>query len=314
MRVGASPVVLAFIAAAALLLAGQLLSPGFASGAQVINLLVVGSFLGIAAAGQNLVVIGGGGGIDLSVGHVMTLGAIVGGNIVNGQDGRTLFALGVVLAGMFAVGALNGLGVTFLRIPPLVMTLGMSGVIQGLILYMTRGAKVGSATPGMVALITGQWLFGVPGILFIWLGFAVLMVLLLRNTRYGIDLYAVGANETVAYLSGTPVRLTRVLTYGLCGMIAGLSGFLMLGYTKTVYMSLGHAYTLPSIIAVVIGGTALAGGKGGYVGTVAGAIVLTLLKAVLITLNIEEFGRQIIFGVTLIILMLAYGRDKKLRA
>ncbi|MBN1672698.1 MAG: ABC transporter permease [Kiritimatiellae bacterium] len=308
-----NPVVLAFLIAGAMLAFGECLNPGFAKRSQIIEILVVASFLGIAAGGQNLVILGGGGGIDLSVGHVMTLGAILAGNVAMGRDSHTALALLVVVGVTFALGALNGVGVTFFRIPPLVMTLGMAGTIQGAMLHMTRGAKVGRASPFMIELAAGQWVLGIPGILFIWALFALAFFFLLRNTRYGINLYAVGANETVAQLSGVRVGALRVLTYGLSAMIAGLVGFLMLGRTATVYVSLGHRYTLPSIIAVVIGGTALAGGKGGYIGTIAGALILTLLQAILTTMRIEEFGRQIIFGATLIALMFAYGRQRRLR-
>jgi len=110
-----------------------------------------------------------------------------------------------------------------------------------------------------------------------------------------------------------PVRRTRTLLFALSGFFAGVTGILLLGYTNYVFVGAGDQYMLPSIIAVVIGGTSLAGGSGGYVGTMAGAVVLVLLQSILTTLNISPSGRQIVFGVTLLALMLLYGRQRRLR-
>jgi ribose transport system permease protein len=244
----------------------------------------------------------------------MTLGAIIGGNIVDGTNSYMVVALVAVLASCFLIGVVNGVGVTTFNVPPLVMTLAMGGVVRGIILYITRGAQVGTASPFMVSLVNNRWFLGIPGVLFLWAAFTAIMIYLLRNTRYGISLFAIGANEPAARLSGVAVKNMKVVTFGLSSLIAGFTGFLMLGFTKTVYNTMGDWYTLPSVIAVVIGGTALSGGIGGYSGTVAGAIVLILLRSLLTTLNIPEFGREIIFGLVLVGLMFAYGRQKRLRA
>ena len=113
--------------------------------------------------------------------------------------------------------------------------------------------------------------------------------------------------------AGVPVPFTRIMLFGLSGLLAGLAGFLILGYTANVFIGVGTQYVLPSVIAVVIGGTSLAGGSGTYSGTMAGAILLILLQSILTTLEIEPFGRQIIFGATLLVLMLVYGRQRRLR-
>jgi ribose transport system permease protein len=156
-------------------------------------------------------------------------------------------------------------------------------------------------------------IFGLPGILFIWVLVGIALSLVLRRTTFGFNVYAIGANEAAAALAGVPVRRTRALLFALSGFFSGLTGILLLGYTEYVFVGAGDQYMLPSIIAVVIGGTSLAGGSGGYVGTMAGAIVLILLQSILTTLNIPPFGRQIVFGVTLLGLMLLYGRQRRLR-
>jgi ribose transport system permease protein len=308
------PLVIALAVILLLLAFGQAISPGFAGPRQVVGQLVIAALLGMVAAGQNLVILGGREGIDLSVGGMIGLGALIAGNLMQGQDSGILPAFAAVVAATFALGAVNGLGVTLLRIPPLVMTLGMAGVLQGLLVVLTRGQPSGNAAPGLVAFVTRPLVLGLPGILFVWLAVGAAMWLLLRRTAFGLRIFAIGTNEEAAALSGVAVARTRTLLFGLSGMFAGLAGFLVLGYTGNVFIGVGNQYVLPSIIAVVIGGTSLAGGSGGYWGTMAGAIVLVLLQSILTTLAIEPFGRQIIFGLALLGLMLFYGRQRRLRA
>ncbi|HET8729032.1 MAG TPA: ABC transporter permease [Alphaproteobacteria bacterium] len=308
------PLAIAFIAIVLMLVVGELVSPGFASPRQIIRQLVIAALLGIVAAGQNLVILGGREGIDLSVGGLISLGALVAGNVMQADNSMILPALAATLAVTFAIGVVNGLGATVMRIPPLVMTLGMAGVLQGALVLLTRGRPSGRSAPMLGDFINDPLVLGIPGILFIWAALGAALVFFLRRTSFGLKIYAVGTNEEAAHLAGVAVRRTRILLFGLSGMFAGLAGFFVLGYTSSVFIGVGNQYVLPSIIAVVIGGTSLAGGIGGYVGTMAGAVVLVLLQSILTTLNIEPFGRQIIFGATLLVLMLFYGRQRKLRA
>lgn len=308
-----SPGVIAYGLVLVLFVVGELLSPGFFSTSQVLNVLRVASFLGIVAAGQTLVVLSGGEGIDLSVGAVMSLAAVMTAHITQGRDAYVLQALAQVLAVGFALGAVNGVGVAFLRIPPLVMTLGMSGVVQGLTLLYTQGIPKGRAAPILNEIVTSPWIAGIPGILVIWLALAVLMAVLLGRTSFGRRLYAIGANRRAAALSGISVRPMLVAIYGASGMLAALAGFLFVGYTTTVFLDIGGDYVLRSVAAVVVGGTSLAGGMGSYAGTVAGSIVLTLLQSILTTLRMGEAARQVIHGLVLVLLLAAYGRQRALR-
>jgi ribose transport system permease protein len=307
------PLSIAVIAILALLLAGELLSPGFASPRQVVTLLTIAALLGVVAAGQNLVILGGREGIDLSVGGIISFAAFLAGNIMQQQDAYLAQALVLVLGVSFLIGLVTGLGVTLLRIPPLVMTLGMLGVVQGGLVLLTRGVPSGRAAPALSRIVSDPVLFGLPGILFIWIVVGVALTVMLRRTTFGFNVYAIGTNEPAAALAGVPVRRTRALLFALSGVLSGLTGILLLGYTEYVFVGAGDQYMLPSIIAVVIGGTSLAGGSGGYVGTMAGAILLVLVQSILTTLNIPPFGRQIVFGVTLLALMLLYGRQRRLR-
>jgi ribose transport system permease protein len=306
------PLTIEAIAIVLLLAVGEALSPGFASPRQIVNQLMIAALLGVAAAGQNLVILCGREGIDLSVGSVISFGAFLGGNIMQQHDANLLFAIAAVFAATFLIGLMNGVGVTLLRIPPLVMTLGMLGVVNGLLVVLTRGIPSGRAAP-LLTQVVQPLALGVPSIVFIWLTIGGIMALTLRRTTFGLNIYAIGANEDAAALAGVPVRRTRTLAFALSGLFSGIAGILLLGYTGNVFVGAGDQYMLPSIIAVVIGGTSLAGGSGAYWGTMAGAIFLVVLQSILTTLNIPPFGRQIIYGAVLLALMLFYGRQRRLR-
>ena len=307
------PMVIPCLLIVILLILGETASPGFASPGQIIKLLTLAALLGIVAAGQNLVILGGREGIDLSVGAVISFGAVIAGNIMQGADSMVVPAiLGAAGAGL-GIGLLNGIGVTILRIPPLVMTLGMLGVVQGALVAMTRGIPSGNAAPALANFITQPVLVGIPGILFVWIGVGLIMAWLLFRTAFGYRIYAIGTNERAARLTGVSVWRMRICLFGLSGFFAGLTSVFVLGYTGNSFIGVGDQYMLPSIIAVVLGGTPLSGGQGSYTGTMAGAFLLVILQSILITLQMEEFGRQVVFGITLLVLMLFYGRQRRLR-
>ena len=313
-RLHLSPPAIALILALGLFVLGGIVRPGFASYPLAINILRLAAFLGIVAAGQTLVIIGGGEGIDLSVGAVVTLGAILVYRVSNGSDSMMLPALALALAVGAAIGLVNGFGVTLLRIPPLVMTLGMAGVVQGLILVVTQGVLNGGTAPLNSLLVSNSLAFGIPGVVLVWILIGVLLWMLLERTRYGKQLFAIGVNRSSARLSGVHVPAVLVLTYALSGMLAALGGFVLLGYIQRVFLNLGDTYTLPSVAAVVVGGTLLAGGEGGYLGTMAGALVLTILTSLLTTLQLPESTREVVYGITLLLLLSAYGRQRRLRS
>jgi ribose transport system permease protein len=292
---------------------GGLIQPGFVNVDQAINIVRLAAFLGIIAAGQTLVIISGGEGIDLSVGAVVTLSAIIVYRVVNGEDGRVIPAIALALGVGALVGLMNGIGVTVLGIPPLVMTLGMTGIVEGLILVYTQGQLIGKAAPIMASLISNPLAGPFPGIVFIWVAVGLGMWLLLERTRYGKDLFAVGVNRETARLSGVRVPWEVVATYATSGTLSALGGVMLLGFTQNVFLNLGGPFLFPSVAAVVVGGTVLAGGKGSYWGTMAGALVLTLLTSLLTASQLPEAIRQIILGATLLALISVYGRQRSLR-
>ncbi|MBY8917014.1 ABC transporter permease [Nitratireductor sp. L1-7-SE] len=313
-EIAKNPLLIALVLIAALLFLGNTLSPGFASGGQILRLLIVAALLGIVAAGQNLVILGGREGIDLSVGGVVSLSAIVAGNVMNGMDGGIPLAILACVATGALFGLFNGLGVTLLRIPPLVMTLGMLGVLQGLLVVIRQGIPSGRAAPALSEFVTRPFLLGLPGIIWLWIGVGLLMAFILHRTVFGQRIYAIGSNEQAAFMAGVPVRRIRIALFMLSGVFAAIAGLCLLGYSGSSFANVGEQYMLPSIIAVVFGGTPLSGGKGGYTGTMAGAVLLVVLQSILTTINIDESGRQMVFGATLLVLMLFYGRGRGLRA
>lgn len=303
---------LAFLLALFLLVLQALVQPNPLTWTQVLNLLKIAAVLGLLSVGQTLVILSGGEGVDLSVGAVATLGAIVVYNFTRGQDALLLPAVALALLVGLGLGALNGLLVVRVRLPPLVATLGLSTVVLGLILWL-GGRERGEVPPLLVRLVSEPWVLGIPGVIFLWALLGFFVSLLLGRTLYGKALYLLGANRTAAGLSGIPVEGYVVLTYALAGLFNALGGVILLGHVQLIHLTLGEAYTLPSVIAVVAGGTSLSGGVGGYGGTMVGALLITLLQSVLLTLRVEEFGRQVAFGLILLALLAFYGRGRPLR-
>lgn len=317
-RLTISPPLAAVLLAVVLFLLSGLLPNGFGSNtdvalAQAVNIARLSVFLGVIAASQTLVIISGGEGIDLSAGAVVTLTAILTYTIVNGRNEQVLPALLAVLAAGGAVGLLNGVGITFLGVAPLVMTLGMAGVVSGLILVLTQGNVSGAIAPIMTQLIARPVLFGIPGAIIIWALFGGLMWLLLERTRFGKHLFAIGANRTTARLSGVNVSAMNIGVYVISGMLAGLGGFLVVGNTGVVHIRIGDPFLFPAIAAVAVGGTLLSGGKGSYFGTMAGALVLTLITSLLTTMQMPESVRRMVLGATLLAMISIYGRQRGFR-
>jgi len=308
-----NPVVLSLLVLLALFVSGNLVAPGFASYGSFVNTLRIAAFLGVIAAGQTIVILGGGEGIDLSVGKIATFSTVVVAQVSQGQDERLLLALLTALAYCGLIGLANGVGVAYLRIPPLVMTLGMVGVVTGIIRVYSGGQPEGRAPALLSQMVNATALGGVRGSVWIWLIVAAFTIWLLRRTTFGRRVYALGANREAAFLSGINVQRNLVLLYVASSLYAALGGVMLLGFAGAASINLADQYQLISIAAVVIGGTTLAGGVGGYLGTAVGAVVLQTMRNLLIVLDIPAAGRQVVNGVILIVLLSLYGRQRRLR-
>ncbi|MEA2526200.1 MAG: ribose transport system permease protein [Thermomicrobiales bacterium] len=305
--------VIPYVLIGLLLVVAAVRTPSFVTPGSLRQQLVLASYLAIIAGGQTLVILSGG--IDLSVAWNLNFSAILMTQTAAGshEAGRVTWAVSLALLAAAAVGFVNGLGVAYLRIPSLVMTLGMNAVLAGLTLVYTNGSPQGLAPPFAKSLAVGRLAGQVPYALVFWLAFTVALIFLLRRTVFGRRLYAVGNNPQAAYLSGVPVRRVLVAAYTLCGLCAGLAGILLTGYSTQSYLGMGDRYVLQAIAAVVIGGTSILGGSGGYGGTVAGAITVVLLDNVLQIIGIERAGQNILYGFIILVMLFVYGRSARVR-
>lgn len=278
----------------AILCVTGLLSPETISWNHFANVLQVASFVGMAALGQTAVILTGG--LDLSVGGVITLVNIVAATMMNGEPGTALYAVLFSLLLGTLIGVANGLFVTRLNITPLIATLGMNSILFGAALVYTRGAPRGSMAPGFTAFGQAKFL-SVPALAWVWLLTAVLLAVAFTHTPYGRRLYASGANPRAAWMTGVPVDRIKVIAYGLCGLTAAATGLLLSAYIGLPSLGIGDIYMLNTVAAVVVGGTALTGGKGTVWGSVGGALFITLLNSLTNVLRLSVGTQYIIRGV-----------------
>lgn len=300
-------VVTAFACIALLLFLGSLYSRSFLSPEYLLQQLKVASFLGVIATGMMLVILLGQ--IDLSVPWSVAAGAMMAcAAAAYGPAGVALAIPFGIFCGVL-IGVVNGIGVAYLRIPSMIITLATNAVAQGLMVVYTGGfSPQDSATGAMRYLATGFAIPGVPNSVIIWALIGAAMVFVLTRTSFGRAVYGIGNRERAAYLSGIDTRRVVMIAFAVSGGLSAFGGVLLAGYASKAAQSMGDAYLLPSIAAVVLGGTSILGGRGSYLGTVAGVILITLLQSILSVMQMPEAGRQIIYGVVIVAMLLLYGR------
>jgi len=291
-------ILVAYLATITLLLFTSLVSTGFLAGAHLRSMALLAAFIGIVALGQTFVIIGGG--IDLSVPWVLNGAAVFVTLFAHGHNEPLLWAVPLLLVAGALVGMINGLGIEAAGVPPIIMTLAVNVILQGGILICTGGAPTAAAPTALQFLAVGR-VGGIPVVLVIWAVLAVTATILLSKTTFGRYLYALGANATVAKYSGVPTLRTVVLSYTLSGFTAALVGMLLTGYSGQAYLGMGDPYLFTSIAAVAIGGTSIMGGSGHYIGTIAGAFLLTILTALLPALNLSSGALQIVYGIVILV-------------
>ncbi len=293
-----------------LLVAGGLYSSSFVSPAYLLQQLQVASFLGIVATGLMLVILLGH--IDLSAPWAITMGGMM--SVAAGAWTRPGGAWAIpfaVLCGL-GMGLFNGFGVAYLRIPSMIFTLGVNAIAQGLMIVHTSGfAPQDQATPTMQLLAVGRSILGIPNAVWVWAAVGGLTVLLLNRTAFGRRVYAIGNNERAVFLSRANGNLVVVGCFAAAGALSALAGALLAGYSTRAYQAMGDPYLLPAIAAVVLGGTSILGGRGRYLGTVIGVVVITLLQSMLSIVQLPEAGRQVAYGLVIIGMLLAYGRGER---
>jgi ribose transport system permease protein len=311
-------VVIAYLLAIALMLVGGLLVPGFLAFQHIMTVIQASAFLGLVTLGQSIVIISGKEGLDLSVGGVFVIGVVLSASVLRGLDANLPLALAAVLACGLAFGLVNGAGVSYLGISPLIMTLAWGTAAGGIALFATGGVHIGKASPLLETIGLGSISIGNPSLrlsvrwmVILWVAVIALAQFVLRRTSVGKTLYGIGANNRAAALSGVRTRVFRMAVYGVSGMLSALAGMLLLGYVGEPDVNLGALYILPSVVAAIIGGISFAGGAGSYLGAVAGSIFLTTLDSILATLQLGEGGRQVTIGIVLLLLLASYTRRRR---
>ncbi len=301
------------IACVVLLTLGEFLSNGFLSMNNISSILMTTSLLAIASIGQAFVIISGEDGIDMSLGAVMSMTALLGPMIHFGGAFNMPLAICVVVVAGGLVGLANGIGSQVIKVPPLVMTLVAATVVNGLALFITRGQPATRVTPELLAI--SNTLAGPIRILaLIGIVLVVVMEIFLRRSRFGKTLFLVGNNRQASYLCGLPVRTVAIMAYVLGGAFGGLAGYLLVGYAGAAQMQRAANYPHLSVASVVIGGTKLTGGSGGFIGGALGALVLILLTSILQALNMPPGVRSLVQGVILLAILMSNSRSPNLRA
>lgn len=255
-----------------LYLLASAVSPAFLSGNEVRNIFQVTSFLGVVAIGQTVALLVGG--VDLSIGGVVTLTNILCAAVMNGDNGAIAGAVALCIGIGIGVGLLNGVLVAHLGVTPLIATLSTNSILFGLALVYTGGAPHGAVAPGFELLGQGR-LWTLPVSAFCWVALALVMAFLARRSVFGRWIYATGANPVAATLMGVPVRAVLVAAYALSAFIAVLGGLLITAFIGNPSLGIGDQFLLTSVAAAVVGGTALTGGIGSIVSTVGGALFIT---------------------------------------
>lgn len=266
------------------------------------SLLVLTSFLAILALGQGAAILTGG--LDLSIPWMIGFVGILTSAIINGSNVVALWAVPMGLGVGMLFGAVNGVGIVFLGLPPIVMTLAMNGILEGLALLYCNGTPSGFASPAQRWFMTGHLLGLTPVVWFLIL-FVAAAVIGLSRTPFGRRIYAVGNSVTVARLSAVGVGSTTIGVYALSGFCSALVGILLSGFSGQASLGMGNSYLLPSIAIVVVGGTLISGGKGHYLGMLGGALLLTAISTLLAGTVLPDAVRNIIFGLVVLTALLA---------
>ena len=302
------PVVALTVILGLLLIATGVVSPHSVAPSGLSATLLFAAFLGTLAAGQTLVVLTGG--IDLSVAGAATAASYVMAALNSQGHSLPVALLGGLAVGL-VIGLVNGIGVGVFGVQPLIMTLGTSSIITGALTVYTQTYFTGAPiVPDAVhELGSGRLGSYVPvSLLVVWIPLTLLLVFGLPRTGLGRTIYAVGDNPLACRLAGVRVWQVLVATYALCGLLSALAGFILVGYVNAPSQDLASAYLLVSVAAVVIGGTSIFGGIGTYSGTILGALILSVLDTLLTVLNASAATRQILYGLTILVLATIYSR------
>jgi len=286
---------------------------GFSGASSIRTMLVLASLLGIAATGQTIVILLGG--LDLSIPGFIALGNVVIAQLA-GVDGWPFVpALLVVVALALAGGAITGFVCHGLHAPPLVVTLGTGSIAAGAVLVWTNGSVVTGSLPGWLGRLTSPvaetFGLGIPPIVVIWAGLALVAGVFLARVVTGRQIYAAGSNPVAAAFALVPTGRLWVIAFAISALSSAMTGVLLAGFSAGGDASVGNPYLFTSLTAVIVGGTAITGARGNYWRTVLGAVILTELTTILVGHGYDQADQQILFGLLILLVVLAYGRDRR---
>ena len=294
-----------------LLIIAALSSPAFLTGTNITNLLLQMSIIGVVVMAELIIVLTGG--IDISVGSVLGLAAVLCAGLFGGFS--VWFALLVALAVGGAIGLVNGWLVSFRGLEPFIVTLGMLALARGLVYAYSEGIPITPQASDTFAQIGQTTVLGIPVLTLIWIAMVLIVAFLLRRTVWGRRVYAIGSNKEAARSSGIPVRATLWSVYILGGLLVGLGGWMFVCRFGSATALAGNLMELEAIAAVVIGGAALSGGRGTVFGAVVGTIIFQVIANLLSLLNVSTFlqdafrGALILVAVTLATVQFARKRS-----
>jgi len=276
------------------------LTPHFLTVSNLLNVLEQTSINAVIAAGMTFVIISAG--IDLSVGSLVAVAGVVLASALH-AGAPTAIAMAASLAVGCGFGLLNGLAITWGRLPPFIATLGMMSIARGCALLFTEGRPVSGFDPAFRSIATAR-LAGIPAPVFVTTAVYVLAHAVLSETRFGRYVYSIGGNEEATRLSGVNVRLHKTLVYGVSGLASAVAAVLLTARLNSAQPIAGIMYELDAIAATVIGGTSLMGGEGGLGGTIIGALIMGVLRNGLNLLGVSSFVQQIVIGLVIVVAVL----------
>jgi ribose transport system permease protein len=307
------PAILAWALVVVLTIVASVLIDGFLTMPSIRSVFALTAILGIAAAGQTAVVILGG--IDLSIPSLMTLTA-VGINEFHGHHWNIVLILLVLAALCALIGALNGLLSTLFRVHPLIITLGVGFMVAGLLLAWTQGKPSGSVPPFLGKAAAAASTMGpipLPPVVAVWAGVALVTIVMTSRTKFGRQIYAYGSSARAAeFALVRPMRLW-IGVFAFSGLAAFVAGVMLAGFTGYGDLSAGDPYLFNTVAAVILGGTSLLGGRGGYGRTIAGTLMLTLAQLILVGRGVQQAQQQVALGVLIVLFVAVYGRDVHVR-
>ncbi|WP_183027886.1 ABC transporter permease [Variovorax sp. UMC13] len=272
-------------------------SDAFLTTTNLVNVLRQAALLFLLASGVTLVILTAG--LDLSVGANVAMSACLAATLMKATGSITLAVFAGLGCGLL-IGIANGLLITLLRLPPFIATYGMLWILHGVTYWFMKGETIHGFPPAFRAIGSGHWL-GIPIPVYLMVAFLFIGVVFAQRTRWGQEIYAVGANPEAARLSGVPVKSRLVLVYAVSGAMAGLASLIFLARLNSAEGDIGEALTLPAIAAVLIGGTSLFGGVGSVFGTLVGALILTLVLNGMNLLAISSNWQPVVTGVIVVL-------------